>query len=344
MTTGSPGARFSLGIQTDKSTEQYEEIARVAEDLGFDGVSVFADLGFQPPLPSLLAAARVTDRLNLGTACLNSTLLHPVEIAGQIAVLDEASAGRAYWGLTRGAWLGQIGLAAPSSMAAMAEAVEVVRLLLDGDDRGFAGEHFRIEPGFRLRYRLPERPPPLLLGVWGPRGATIAGRYADEVKLGGCANPAMVSLMASWLAPAATAAGRPADAVGVVAGAVTVVDHDRELARRLGRAEVAMYLDVVAGFDRTVAVDPELLDRLRGHLAEGDHDAAGRLIPDDVLDLFSLCGTPGEIAEHAAALVAAGATRVEFGTPHGLTGLGGIRLLGREVLPALRALTAGAAG
>jgi 5,10-methylenetetrahydromethanopterin reductase len=36
------------------------------------------------------------------------------------------------------------------------------------------------------------------------------------------------------------------------------------------------------------------------------------------------------------ALLEAGATRVEFGTPHGLTAARGIELLGRRVLPAVR--------
>jgi 5,10-methylenetetrahydromethanopterin reductase len=35
-------------------------------------------------------------------------------------------------------------------------------------------------------------------------------------------------------------------------------------------------------------------------------------------------------------LLQAGATRVEFGTPHGLTAASGIELLGRRVLPAVR--------
>ena len=39
------------------------------------------------------------------------------------------------------------------------------------------------------------------------------------------------------------------------------------------------------------------------------------------------------------ALFEAGATRVEFGTPHGLTAARGIELLGRRVLPAVRAAT-----
>lgn len=328
--------RFSLGIQTDKSADDYRRIARRGEELGFDGLSVFADLGFQPPLPALLHAAAVTSRLRLGAACLNSALLHPVEIAGQLAALDEASGGRAYLGLTRGSWLEQIGLATPRGARRTAETIRIVRMLLSGDDTGFAGRHFRIEPGFRLRYPLPSRAPDLLLGVWGPRGAALAGRYADEVKLGGCANPDMVALMGSWLRTEAVAAGRPADAVGVVAGAVTVVARDRDAARRHARTEVAMYLDVVGPLDRTVDLDPSLLAGIRRRLSDGDHAGAGALIPGDVLDRFCICGTPDDVAGHTVELIRAGATRVEFGTPHGLTGMAGIELLGRDVLPEVR--------
>ncbi len=336
--------QLTLAVQTDKSTEAYRQIAIAAEDLGFDGLSAFADLGYQPPLPALLTAAAVTHRLRLGPACLSPTLLHPVEIAGQIAALDEASGGRAYLGLARGAWLGQIGVASHGGLARFAESIRLINALLAGDESGFAGHYFTIEPGFRLRYPLPVRRPDLLLGVWGPRGAALAGRYADEVKLGGSANPDMVALMVSRLAAASVAAGRPPDGVGVVAGAVTVVDHDREAARCRARTEVAMYLDVVAPLDPTVRVEPAVLARIRELLARGEHERAGALIPDQMLDLFCLAGTPDDIVERVVALAEAGATRIEFGTPHGLDDLGGIKLLGAEVLPAVRAAIEGGTG
>src|SRR5436309_1728548 len=71
-------------------------LGRLAEDLGFDVVSVFGDLGDQPPLPALLAIAQSTHRVRVGPACLNPYTTHPVEIAGQIAALDFVSTGRAY--------------------------------------------------------------------------------------------------------------------------------------------------------------------------------------------------------------------------------------------------------
>jgi 5,10-methylenetetrahydromethanopterin reductase len=42
------------------------------------------------------------------------------------------------------------------------------------------------------------------------------------------------------------------------------------------------------------------------------------------------------VAAQALELYAAGAERVEFGTPHGLDEAAGVRLLGETVLPLLR--------
>jgi len=50
------------------------------------------------------------------------------------------------------------------------------------------------------------------------------------------------------------------------------------------------------------------------------------------------------VAAQAQALIDAGVSRVEFGTPHGLTDASGVDLLGSEVLPALRRETARASG
>jgi 5,10-methylenetetrahydromethanopterin reductase len=124
--------------------------------------------------------------------------------------------------------------------------------------------------------------------------------------------------------------------VGVVVGAVTVVDLDDAAARAHARREVALYLPVVAGLDPTVDVDPELLVRLRRLADEGRFDEAAASVSDELLDLFAFAGAPERIAEHARELFDAGASRVEFGTPHGLDERRGVELLGSAVLPLLR--------
>lgn len=327
---------IGLAFQTDKPPGRYGELAAAAEVLGFDVVSVFADLLYQPPLPALLEMARATSRVRLGAACQNPFTQHPYEIAGGLAVLDTVSSGRAYLGLARGAWLDAIGLSPSRPLEGLRDAAAIVRALLAGDDRGYPGAVYRLEPGVRLRGALPAQVPPLLLGAWGPRGAALAGEIADEIKVGGSASPLVATLVRERVRVAASAAGRPPDAVRVVLGAVTVVDRDGAAARRRARTEVAKYLAVVADLDATVSLPPGLAERVRELVAAGSDEAAGALIPDSVLDLFAFSGTPEHVAELARRVLDAGAGRVDFGGPHGLTDAGGVELLGREVLPLLR--------
>jgi 5,10-methylenetetrahydromethanopterin reductase len=329
-------AEIGLGLQSDKPAGTYARLARRAEECGFDVLTVFGDLMYQPPIFPLLEMAAATERVRLGPACLNPYSMAPYEIAGQVAALDLASAGRAYLGLARGTWLGAVGIAQPRPVVALRECAEVVYRLLRGDTGGYTGEVFTLAAGTALRYRVHRPDPPLLVGAWGERGAALAGRIAAEIKVGGSANPAMVPVIRERLRAGAARAGRPVEDVGVVLGAVTVVDRDGEAARAHARTEVAMYLAVVADLDPTAGVPADLVARVTALVDAGEHAAAGRLIPDDVLDMFAFAGTPEQVAARAQALIDAGVRRVEFGTPHGLTDGGGVDLLGTAVLPLLR--------
>lgn len=327
---------FGLGLQSDKRSGDYGRLARSAERAGFDVLTVFSDLMYQPPIFPLLEMAAATQRVRLGAACLNPYSMAPYEIAGQVAALDLASHGRAYLGLARGTWLGAVGIDQPRPLTTLDEAAQVVYRLLRGDTGGFEGRVFRLAPDTALRYRVHRPDPPLLIGAWGPKGAALAGRIAEEIKVGGSANPAMVPVIRDRLRVGAEQAGRGVDEIGIVFGAVTVVDTDGAAARARARTEVAMYLAVVADLDPTVDLPTDLLARVKALVDAGHHDAAGRLVPDDVLDMFALSGTPEQVAAQAQALIDAGVRRVEFGTPHGLEDQRGVHLLGAAVLPLLR--------
>ncbi len=309
---------IGLGLQSNKSPAEYAKLTRLAEHYGFDVLTVFSDLMYQPAIAPLMIAALNSTSIRLGPACLNPFTLHPVEIAGQIAALELASNGRAYLGLARGAWLDAAGITQARPVRALREAADIVRLLLARDPGGYQGEIFSVAPGTTLQYQTCRPRVPLLIGTWSPRTAALAGEIADEVKIGGSANPAMVRRMRDLIDVGTKRAGRPPEDVGIVVGAVTVVAEDSEEARRLARTAVAMYLDVVGRLDPTSDVP------------------TGRAIPDDVLDRFAMAGTPEQVAAQANALFEAGARRVEFGSPHGPTEEEGIRLLGERVLPQLR--------
>ena len=261
-----------------------------------DVVTVFHDLLFQPSIVPLVLIATATERVRVGPAALNPYTLHPVEIAGQVASLDLVSRGRAFLGLAYGSWLDRLSLEQPRPLQTMGEAVEICRRLLAGDRSGFAGERFRLAAGVGLEYE-PLRPSvPVMLGTWRPAVAALAAEVADEVKIGGCANPAMVRRMREWTR----------GSVRVVVGAVTAVDRDGDRARARARYAVGRYLDVVARLDPTLEPGADL-----------------------PWERFVLAGTPAEVVAQVEELADAGVGRVEFGNPSGLD------LLLSEVVPAL---------
>jgi 5,10-methylenetetrahydromethanopterin reductase len=328
---------FSIAFQTDKPLAAYGSLAAQAEAYGFDAVTVYNDMLYQPAWLPLLEMARATTHIRLGVAAVNPFTCHPINIAGNIALIDEASGGRAYLGVARGAWLDFVGLHPARPVQALREALECVRHLLRRSPMPYPGAIFPLAGGDSLRWPVLRSDIPFLLGSWGAQAIHACVGEVSEVKIGGSANPDVVPHFRRVIDEAAEAANRCGSEIGIVIGAVSVVDEDGTAARALARREVALYLPVVAALDPTLHLDPELLARLREAAARYDFVAAAALIDDDLLRRFAFAGTPVEVAEHAAALFAAGAARVEFGTPHGLTPAAGLRLLGEHVLPRLRA-------
>jgi len=322
---------ISLAFQTDKPLRAYGPLAQQAEAYGFDGVSVYNDLLYQPAWLPLLEMARHTSRVRLGPAAVNPFTCHPVNIAGNIALLDEASNGRAYLGIARGAWLDFLGLNPPPAVAALREAIACVRHLLLQDKAPLPGDYFSLAGGDSLRWAIHRPDIPVLLGTWGARTITACREQVQEIKLGGSANPAVVGWLRGLLGQAD---------VGIVLGAVTVVAEDGQAARQLARREVALYLPVVAELDPTVSLDPEMVAGLKTAVQTFDFARAASYISDDLLARFAFAGTPEEIITQTEAIFAAGADRVEFGTPHGLSTQAGLELLGKKVLPNVARQTA----
>ena len=92
----------------------------------------------------------------------------------------------------------------------------------------------------------------------------------------------------------------------------------------------------MAPLDPTVSIEPERLAGIEKAAAGYDFEGAASFISDELLARFAFAGTPDEVAEQTAVLLAAGTHRVEFGTPHGKTAESGLKLLGERVLPAVR--------
>jgi 5,10-methylenetetrahydromethanopterin reductase len=326
---------LGISFQSDKSLDRYRELAAAVDRYEFATVSVYQDLFFQPPWPALFQFAEGTQSPLLGPAVVNPYLTHPVLVAANLALLDQASSGRAYLGVGRGAYFDAIGVAQPRPLRAIREMVELAQRLLEGDRTPYEGEFFCASEQAYLRFTIPGRRLPVLIGGWGEKTARLCGEIGDVLKVGGTANPESASWFRARLDEGARAAGRDPRDVRLCYGAVTVVDRDRMRAESLARRHVAMYVAVAGRLDPVYTPAEEEVQEIERRFAAGDEEGAARALTLESLRRFALFGTPEEIADRLQELFRAGVDLFELGTPHGAEEKEAILLLGEEVLPRL---------
>ncbi|MGB1249071.1 MAG: LLM class flavin-dependent oxidoreductase [Candidatus Promineifilaceae bacterium] len=324
-----------IAFQTNHPLADYGALAVQAEQYGFDVIALFNDLFYQPAWFPLMEMARQTDRIRIGSTAVNPFTSHPVNIAGHLALLNETAPGRIYLGLARGAGLDDVGIRPKRPLTALREAFAAVRQLLSGDEGGISAEQYPIPSGRSFHWQLPSEYIPFLLATWGAKTVKKCIRHIDEVKLGGSANPDAVRWMRDTIDQAAIDVGRDPAEIKLVIGLTTMVNEDSALAKQMARREVVSYLSFIADLDPTLDLDPELVAGINAATRQNDYARAASYVSDDLLEKFAVAGSPAEVTALTEAIFAAGADRVDFGTPHGETTSQGLQLLGEQVLPRL---------
>ena len=161
-------------------------MAELVEGYGFHTLSIFDDLMFKPTWPILFTVAQHTSRIRLGPSICNPYLTHPALLAGNAALLDEATGGRAYFGVGRGAFLGFVGVESKRPLSAVRETIEIARRLWRQDTTPYHGKVFQATEAAALQWQPLRDNMPVMVGTWGPKMCQMAGGLADEVKAGSC--------------------------------------------------------------------------------------------------------------------------------------------------------------
>src|SRR5690606_18001750 len=209
-----------VAFQTDKRASDYIALAQFIDDFAFDAVTVYCDAPFHPSYSPLILMAPHLSKSRIGTAAVSPSRIHPIDIAAEAALLADVARAGTYLGIARGAWLESHGIEEKKpALTAIREAVEIVKLLLSGESAGYEGEVFQIAEHVRAPYPVPQEKIPLLIGSWGKKLCAIAGELADEVKVGGSANPDIIPTIAGYIAAGEKCARRDLGSVGIVIGA-----------------------------------------------------------------------------------------------------------------------------
>ena len=139
------------------------------------------------PLTPLMAIADCTTTLRICPLVLNNDFHHPVHLAQELASLDHLSGGRLEVGIGAGhsfteyEGIGQHFDPPPVRKARLAESVEILRRLLDGEAVTYEGTHYTLHNVRTLRSS--QDHVPLLVGVNGRRALAHAARHADIIGL-----------------------------------------------------------------------------------------------------------------------------------------------------------------
>lgn len=221
------------------STNQLVEHAQWAEERGFNSVW-FASLTAGDPLVAMALAGRMTQRIELGTAVLQTYPCHPVLQANRVASVSDAM-GRSGFTLGVGPshqhWVSSIyGMSFAHPAQNTEEYLHILTAALDGRGVEFTGTEWssHLAPGSGTAH-----PVPVLVSGMGPRMVRIAATLADGT-ITYLASPELLeSRIVPQLTEAAAAVGRPAPRV--VAGIPVAVHDDVAEAREAATRYSAMF-------------------------------------------------------------------------------------------------------
>jgi coenzyme F420-dependent glucose-6-phosphate dehydrogenase len=167
------------------------ENARAAEEAGFEFALISDHFhpwtdsqGHSPFVWSVIGGiAQATEHIRLGTGVTCPTIrIHPAIIAHAAATSAAMMPGRFFLGVGTGENLNEHILgdhwpAPDERLEMLEEAIEVMRLLWQGDYQTHRGKHYTVENA-RL-YTLPEEPVEIAVAAAKPRAAELAGRVGD---------------------------------------------------------------------------------------------------------------------------------------------------------------------
>jgi 5,10-methylenetetrahydromethanopterin reductase len=324
-----------VSLSNEVPVEETVALTQRAEELGYAEVWVPESRHGRSATTVAAVLARETSRIDLCVGAINPFWRHPSLIAMEAATLDEACGGRLRIALGAGLWtlraLGEDDDRTRRPLAAMVEAIRVVRAMLAGEE-GVDGQVFRVRRDARLDFR-PVRPRvPVYVGAVNRRMIRATGAWADGAYLGAITSPGYARWACEELAAGAREVGRDPAELDVVANVLVSVDPDPRAARDACRRVIAYYLHRVEPvvYERSGA-DPEQVAFVRASVPERGVDWVARRLPDDLIEVFAAAGDPPSVVSRLEELERAGVRGLNawyvFG-PHPDTGL---RLLAEEV-------------
>jgi len=304
---------------------------KMAEQNGFDNVWITDHYNNRDVYTTLAILALNTNKIKLGTGVTNPYTRNVAITASSIAAINEISGGRAVLGIGPGdkATFDAMGIEWEQPLTTTEETVKALREFLAGKKVALDGKMVKIR-GAKLAFSAGNIP--IYLGAQGPKMLELAGRIADGVLIN-ASNPKDFEVAVKQIAVGARAAGRDPKSVDVGAYACFSIDKDANKAKNAAKIVVAF---IVAGSPDMVLerhkIKVDAKKAIGGAIAKGDFGTVMSLVTDDMMNAFSISGTPEECKAKVEALKKIGVTQVVAGSPIGPDKETSIKLIGKNII------------
>ncbi|WP_265523070.1 TIGR03842 family LLM class F420-dependent oxidoreductase [Oerskovia flava] len=335
---------FGVVLQTDPPASRVVDLARQAENHGFDYAWTFdSHLLWEEPFVVYSAMLAATRKIVVGPMVTNPATRDWTVLASLFATLNEMFGNRTVCGIGRGDSAVRTLNGRPSNLATLRDAVHVIRELANSrsvevNDRTV---QFPWSVGSALE---------VWVAAYGPRALALTGEVGDGFILQ-LADPDIAAWMIRAVRDSAEQAGRDPDAISFCVAAPAYTGdgdspaeraHMREQCRWFGGMVGNHVADIVARYGSDSAIPKALTDYVAGR--EGydynEHGRAGNshtaFVPDEIVERFCVLGSPREHVAKLEALRELGVTQFAAYLQHD-NKEGTLRTYGERVIPAMRA-------
>ena len=299
--------RFGVSFDGFETTAAALAGARQVVAAGAQSLWMAEHMGYREAMVTSMAFRMNDPGVVVVPTAVSPYLWHPSPTAMSLATLAEV--GSAPVGIAVGIgnplFLGESGKTIDKPIRAVREFVECLRMLWSGDAAHYQGQLFQLA-GARLGFRPPQ---PLLtyVAAMGEQMLALAGRIADGIVLSAGLSAQFCKTSLSIVNDSARAAGRDPATLRRASYIYLAVSQDGKRAFDLMRPKLAFLMRNKALKNNLqvtgVPVDQE---RIIAAISRRDLEEATRLVSDDAVDAFAICGTPRACRDRLKAFIDSG--------------------------------------
>jgi 5,10-methylenetetrahydromethanopterin reductase len=327
---------FRIGV-LQLSMEHLEQTVRMAKACDAAGFDIFwlaeaypwwrkhsMEARSSTALTAILA--RETRRITVGWGIISPYTRHPVQIAMEARVLQEAAGdGRFILGLGASKiFMNEIGEGEKGRelgpAVVMREAMEIIKAMLAGGAVDYVGRAFQAHaPALHHEAHAPRTPVPMYVAATGPVLQKMAGEISDGLLTASITTPEFVRFSRKNMDEGARKAGRNPSEIDLGSVIVGSIHRDSRQGKEGAREIAAMYLankvqNIRGSADvllQCAGLTFEELQPIADAMERGGRKAAAGAVTDEILrKVHAIAGTPDECMERIEEYRAAGCKNI----------------------------------